>query len=173
VPEDRPPTSLGGRRDRQAAAAAPAAAPAEPQAASGAPAAPGADAAALEPQPVPEDRPPTSLGRRRDRQAAAPAPPAADGDISVAPLDATAPGAAAPAVGAVRFPFIQAATFSSEANARAAADRLRAAGVTAEIRRDGSVWRVLAGPVSSAAEQASVLEKVKGLGYSDAYPVRG
>jgi hypothetical protein len=202
VAEDRPPTSFGRRRQAaeptppaepdaaaEAALAAPSAeAPpaaqpetpaAEPLSAVTDPAAGAAplpaDAALADPQPMAEDAPPTSFGRRRPRAdaAAEPLPAPAEGeDISVAPLDGAAPAAAPEPASTIRFPFIQAAAFGTEANANAAADRLRGAGVTAEVRNAGSVWRVLAGPVGSAAEQASLLAKVKGLGYSDAYPVR-
>jgi cell division septation protein DedD len=101
----------------------------------------------------------------------------ATGDVSVAPLDTPSVEAAAAPAAAIRYPFIQVAGFGTEANAKAAADRLIAGGVSALVTRTPSggtvVWRVLAGPVNSAAEQAAVLEKVKGLGFNDAYLVRG
>jgi hypothetical protein len=189
VPEDRPPTSFGRR---QPAAAATGTGPVETPAGTGAEATPlaaGAEAAPVaEPQPVPEDRPPTSFGRRR------PAPPpeapseplAAGGDITVAPLDGAAPeAAAAPEAPAaadqpdepLSRPFVQAAIFGTEANAETAAEALRAAGLTAEVRAatEGGTtfWRVLVGPAGSVAERDAMLETVRGLGYGDAYAVRG
>ena len=186
VPEDAPPTSFGRRRPPPAAApeaaddlAAPAAGPAGPAG----PAAAADPAAAAEPQPVPEDAPPTSFGRRRAAAAAGatvgPAGPAG-GDISVAPIDGAAPAAAAaaaPAAAPLDRPYIQAAIFGAEAGANSVAERLRGAGLTASVRRtdvSGTIyWRVIAGPAANAAERAEILGKVKELGYSDAYPVRG
>lgn len=187
VPEDAPPTSFGRRRQAAPAPVAPADAVAEdapvaaPEAAAATVAPSGEGEAPLsalttDPQPVAEDAPPTSFGRRRPRPAADDAAAAttatAVDDITTAPLEATASATTAPAT-AIRFPFIQAAAFGTEANANTAAEQLRAAGIAVEVRQSGSVWRVLAGPVASAAEQASVLENVRRLGYRDAYPVRG
>jgi rare lipoprotein A len=175
VPEDAPPTSFGRRR----AAPAPVA---EAPAAEGeaAPEAAPLDAMAAEPQPVPEDRPPSSFGRQRPRQNAEDgATPATPGDITVAPLDGAAPEAAAeaPPAAALERPYVQAAIFGTEANANVAADGLRAAGLSATVKETTSngttYWRVLAGPAASVADRDALLEKVKGLGYRDAYPVRG
>jgi rare lipoprotein A len=139
-------------------------------------------------QPVPEDAPPTSFGRRTNRAgaaAAADAPLAAPGEleeIAVETLDgsaaaspATGPATApAPASGTIQRPFIQAATFGSEANANAAADKLRAAGLSASVRQNGAnAWRVLVGPATTAAGQSDLLGRVRAAGYSDAFPVAG
>jgi cell division protein FtsN len=156
-------------------------------------------AAADQPVAVAEEASPSSFGKRPrsapvvvDASTEPAAEGAATGHVSVAPLDGgSAPAAAEPATaqaapaaapaasGGIRFPFVQAASFGTEENAKAAADRLNAGGVQALVSRTttasgGNVkWRVLAGPLGSAAEQAAVLEKVKGLGFRDAYLVRG
>ncbi len=147
-----------------------------------------AGAALAEPVAVPEDAPPTSFGKRQRRtppvvvstETEAAAQGVTTGDISVAPLGGAAAGAATasqPGPDSIKFPFIQAASFGTEANAKAAVDRLTSGGVAALATRtltgNKAVWRVLAGPVGSAAEQAAVLEKVKRLGFRDAYVVRG
>jgi hypothetical protein len=192
VPEDAPPTSFGRRRPRPApadaaAAAAAAEAEAELPAADAAAAAPEAtpeaaplDATAAEPQPVPEDRPPTSFGPRRPRRSAPDAaPPGAAEDITVAPLEGAQPeaAAAAPPVGGLELPYIQAAIFGTEANANTAAEGLRDAGLSVTVRKTTSngteYWRVLVGPAADVAERDAMLEQAKALGYLDAYPVRG
>jgi cell division protein FtsN len=32
-------------------------------------------------------------------------------------------------------------------------------------------WRVIVGPVTSASERGTVLKKIQGIGFADAYPV--
>jgi cell division septation protein DedD len=66
--------------------------------------------------------------------------------------------------------------FSQEANAEGTAATLRDAGIVPAVREQDSngktVWRVLVGPVASAADRAALLEKVRGLGFADAYVIR-
>ena len=139
----------------------------------------------LEPQPVPEEQSPSSFGRR-NRRAAEPAiaagtAEAASGDVTTAPLDATDESAAAPAPAAPAGPalqnFVQAGTFSSEENAKSAAETMTSGGLPATIRRQrggsGDYWIVLVGPATAQAEGNEMLEKVKSLGYPDAFFVRG
>jgi cell division septation protein DedD len=89
---------------------------------------------------------------------------------------APAPPASAPApapVSTLEKPFIQIGIFSVEANANATADRLRADGLSSRVLAQNSqgrsFWRVLVGPAPNATDRAAVLNKVKGLGFTDAY----
>ncbi len=72
-------------------------------------------------------------------------------------------------------PFIQIGIFSVEANANATADRLRGDGLSAKVLAQSSqgkpFWRVIVGPAPSAADRSIVLDKIKGLGFPDAYAV--
>lgn len=72
-------------------------------------------------------------------------------------------------------PFIQIGIFSRIENAEFAGLELRDNGVVPEIRETQSnekrFWRVLVGPAQNRTEQSALLEKVKALGYSDAYAV--
>ncbi len=73
-------------------------------------------------------------------------------------------------------PFVQIGIFSVEDNANAARDRMRAAGLPADIRQgrveDRHFWRVVIGPAHTEAARADVLRQVRGMGFADAYPVR-
>lgn len=179
VPEEDSPSSFGRRRNRAPQAVAPA-----EDNAGGA-----EDAAEQAVQPVPETQSPSSFGRRSQRRnRASQASPdvatnAAAGDVTSAPLDATASSAegAAPAspqaASALQRSYLQAGTFATEANANAAAQKLRAEGLNASVRQqkteNNTLWRVVVGPASAQAEQRQMLEKLKRLGYRDAFPVRG
>jgi rare lipoprotein A len=81
-----------------------------------------------------------------------------------------------PAAGAtIKRPYVQIGIFSVEANARKAADQMQKAGMAATVKPDKSgnktFWRVIIGPVGSAAERDAMAAKVKGLGYPDSYAV--
>lgn len=121
----------------------------------------------------------TALIEETTESAAAP-------EVETAPLDPVASAAAAAITAAemakpepsaapsvLQNPYIQVGLFSQETNARAAADRLRDAGIVPEIRGqksgDTTLWRVFIGPVSSAGDQAALLEQVRELGYADAF----
>jgi cell division septation protein DedD len=138
------PASRPGRTSAPAAEAAPAAAPAAAEA----PAAP-----APAPTPAPAEAPAT---------AAAPAPTAPAATASQAPL---AGGS-----------FIQVGIFSQQSNADGTAATLRDAGIVPAVREQDSngktVWRVLVGPVATAADRAALLDKVRELGFADAYVIR-
>lgn len=90
------------------------------------------------------------------------------------PAQAAATPAAAPATSLSR-PFIQVGIFSQEANANAAADRLRAGGIVPTVRSGNSggneFWRVVVGPAASETERSSLLGTVQGQGFADAYAV--
>lgn len=85
---------------------------------------------------------------------------------------AAAPRATAPAARSGRN-LIQIGIFSVEANAKGAADQLKAAGATAQVRKEESqgksFWSVVAGPAENAAGRDALMTKVKGLGFKDAY----
>lgn len=87
---------------------------------------------------------------------------------SPAPAEATAPTSST-----LRNPFIQIGLFGEQANASAAAASLRQAGIVPTVSEgenaNGSFWRILVGPVSTADDQAELLAQVKSLGYSDAF----
>lgn len=72
-------------------------------------------------------------------------------------------------------PYVQAATFTVEANAKEAASQLSSAGLSASLKKQDSngktAWRVLVGPAASAEERTDLLGRVKDAGYSDAYIV--
>lgn len=106
------------------------------------------------------------------------APLAAAEAIDVAPIAEVAPAAEVAAV-AVPTPSggsarVQIGIFSVEANAKRAADTLKAGGVSAEMRKDESngkvFWSVIA---SGDGGSKALLAKVKGLGFEDAYVVSG
>ena len=70
-------------------------------------------------------------------------------------------------------PYIQIGIFSIEANARNTAEKLRADGMLANVLAQNSngraFWRVTVGPAPTEADRAAVLDKVKALGFTDAY----
>ncbi len=103
---------------------------------------------------------------------AAPAP-AATSAPAPAPQPSAAPAASAPALSGGSF--IQIGIFSVEQNAQNAAESLRVSGIVPNVREqtsgDNTYWRVLVGPVTSAADRSALLEKVRDLGYADAYVI--
>ncbi|SIO00754.1 SPOR domain-containing protein [Vannielia litorea] len=115
--------------------------------------------------------------------AAAPIAPAAAGlatpEISAAPLGATAAAATAPAPKAAGPKpsggknYIQIGIFSVEDNANRTAANMRKAGVVPTVYEQQSAgktfWRVVIGPAHSAADRQVLLEKVKAMGFQDAY----
>lgn len=70
-------------------------------------------------------------------------------------------------------PYIQIGTFSVEANANSAADRLRKNGMAADVLSaksgDKNVWRVVVGPAATRADRKALLQDVKDLGFQDAF----
>jgi len=83
--------------------------------------------------------------------------------------------APAPAPGGLDKPFIQIGIFNVEANANQVTELLRNSGIIPTIRPFTSegkeYWRVLVGPVTSAAERRQIIARVRGLGFEDAYSV--
>ncbi len=104
--------------------------------------------------------------------------PAPDLDTTTraAPTTQTAPDPGAPA-SSLDKPFIQVGIFSVEQNARNTATTLREAGMVPTLKtqsRDGKAyWRVLVGPSQNAEERATLLDTIRGTGFSDAYAVDG
>lgn len=92
-----------------------------------------------------------------------------------AATSAPAPSAPEPVRSNLDKPFIQIGIFSVEANATRTAQQMRSAGLIPTIKRGESsgkpFWRVVVGPASNASERTSLLKKIKGEGFSDAYAV--
>lgn len=89
------------------------------------------------------------------------------------PATATAPAAPTPRIDR---PFVQIGIFSVEQNAVNARAQMLAAGLSAEIRRgrvgENDFWRVVVGPATSTTERGQFLQRVRGLGFADAYAVQ-
>ncbi len=72
-------------------------------------------------------------------------------------------------------PYIQVGIFNREANAEVAANQMRTAGmvptVLAQESNGKAFWRVIVGPATTSSERKSLQDKIKEVGYSDAYPV--
>ncbi len=92
---------------------------------------------------------------------------------SVTPAPVPTPSVAPTPTSSLTKPFIQIGIFSVEDNANRTSDRLRSIGIVPTVLRQESqgrvFWRVIVGPASSSTERADLLEKVKGLGFEDAY----
>ena len=121
---------------------------------------------------APEDIEETSLDPIASAAAAIDAAenkPAATADASPAPK----PAPAAKPASALSKPYIQLGIFSVQANANKTAANMRKSGLQSVVKEQtGSgktYWRVLVGPAGSSAERASMLKKIKGIGFSDAY----
>ncbi|MCG6901542.1 MAG: SPOR domain-containing protein [Rhodobacter sp.] len=98
------------------------------------------------------------------------APAVASATPAAAPVKPAAP---APTASRLDKPFIQIGLFSVEENANNTGAALRNAGILPTVKRGESrgktYYRVTVGPANTASERASVLKKIKGLGYTDAY----
>ncbi len=143
-------------------------APAEPPAAEGDA---GAEAAAGEVQTATLD-PIAAASQALDAAESKPSVPAS----ALIPATTSKPARPAPAPAAsISKPFLQIGIFSVEGNATEAATALRRAGMMPTVKEGKmsgkTFWRVLVGPATSAAERGTLLKKIKGLGFSDAYAV--
>jgi rare lipoprotein A len=91
---------------------------------------------------------------------------------AVAPAPAPKP-APKPQPSKLEKPFIQIGIFSVQDNADRTGATLRKAGIVPTVLKQESrgktFWRVIVGPAGSAGERATLLKKIKGLGYADAY----
>lgn len=72
-------------------------------------------------------------------------------------------------------PFLQVGIFSVEANANRTASQMRAEGMVPTIRKGETAgkpfWRVIVGPAGTSAERRNLLDKIRKVGFTDAYPV--
>lgn len=72
-------------------------------------------------------------------------------------------------------PYVQIGIFSVQSNAQKTADQMTAAGLAPLIKKTTSgsktFWRVLVGPASSKSGLSSMIKKVHGTGFTDAYAV--
>lgn len=106
---------------------------------------------------------------------------------AAAAIEASAPAAQQPAppapsaapkpkTSSLDKPYIQIGIFSVEANAKRAADQMRAAGMVPTVRQESTngkpFWRVVVGPAQSKSERTALLDQVKSTGFSDAYAVK-
>lgn len=93
----------------------------------------------------------------------------------VKPTPAPKPVAAPKSLSSLTKPFIQIGIFSVESNANKTADNMRKAGMIPIVKKQTSrgktFWRVLIGPAGSKSERATLLKKIKGVGFADAYAV--
>ncbi len=141
-------------------------------------------AAAQEPQAQPEPREQRGLlGLFSRRQPEAAPVVAASPGAALIPLPDEPAAAAAPppatasvsVISTLERPFVQIGIFSVESNATNARSQMQAAGLGAEIRRgranDREFWRVVVGPASDAAARGQMLERVRTMGFTDAYAV--
>lgn len=91
-------------------------------------------------------------------------------------IAAAPPAATQPAASQLDRPYIQIGIFSVEQNAINSRAQMRSAGLNADIRRgrvgENQFWRVVVGPASTSAERRTILQRVRGLGFADAYAVR-
>lgn len=89
------------------------------------------------------------------------------------PAPAPKPAAAPKSSSSLTKPFIQIGIFSVESNASQTAANMRGAGMVPIVKKQSSsgktFWRVLIGPAGSKSERATLLKKVKGVGFADAY----
>lgn len=69
--------------------------------------------------------------------------------------------------------FVQVGLFSEESNARDAAETLRANGIVPSVLNTTvsgkPFFRVVVGPVATAADRADLVDQIRGLGFSDAF----
>ncbi|MEL7259635.1 MAG: SPOR domain-containing protein [Pseudomonadota bacterium] len=105
------------------------------------------------------------------------AAPAAVADIEPTNVAVTAAAATIPkpASSSLDKPFIQIGIFSVEQNAKNTAVAMRQAGMVPTVLAQNSqgkpFWRVIVGPAQSSDERKTLLNKIKGVGFDDAYPV--
>ena len=94
---------------------------------------------------------------------------------SAAPAPAPAPKPAPKSTSGLEKPFIQIGIFSVQANATRTADMMKSAGIVPTIKPGTTsgkpFWRVVVGPAKTSADRGAILQKVKGMGFTDAYAV--
>lgn len=103
---------------------------------------------------------------------AAALPTAAAASPAPSPVPAVAP---APRKSDLDKPYIQVGIFNVEDNAGRTANRMREAGMVPTIFEQSSsgktFWRVVVGPARNGSERTALLDKIKDVGFTDAYVV--
>jgi rare lipoprotein A len=130
-----------------------------------------------EPEPQAAAAPPAQIEQDTLEDVSALAESAIERAEAPQPSSQAAPQSSPPAAeSSLDRPYIQIGIFSVEANAKDAGDQMRAAGMVPMVREGSSqgqaFWRVIVGPARNAAERATLLGKVKELGFADAYAVQ-
>lgn len=101
--------------------------------------------------------------------------PEADAVAPTATALVAAPAAALAPVSALDRPFVQIGIFSIETNATNARNQMQAAGLNAEIRQgranERDFWRVVVGPAGDQGARAQIVQRVRAMGFNDAYAV--
>jgi len=91
------------------------------------------------------------------------------------PAPAEQPAAKPVQASTLEKPYLQIGIFSVEENARNTATAMRQSGMVPTVLKQTSAgktfWRVIVGPASSRSERATLLNKIKGIGFDDAYAV--
>jgi len=104
---------------------------------------------------------------------AATAAPAASAALAATPAKPATKPATKPKPNSLKKPFIQIGIFNIEQNASNTAVSLRGTGILPTVLKQKSsgktFWRVVVGPATSNPERATLLRKIKALGYTDAY----
>ncbi|MGI3165336.1 SPOR domain-containing protein [Pseudooceanicola sp. 200-1SW] len=128
-----------------------------------------------------KDRGSRSADASAGASTAGPLGSAAPAEVTATPLDGPAPAAPAPApvaaaaVSTLDKPYIQLGIFSVQKNAEDTATAMRQRALDVSVLTQQSAgktfYRVIAGPAMSAEERATMLQIVKGAGFTDAYPV--
>ena len=116
-----------------------------------------------------------SLFSRREEPVAAPqVAPATIETAALGPVAAPAP-ASSPAPSTLDRAYVQIGIFSVESNATGAARQMREAGLPVDVRRgragEREFWRVIVGPAADAPTRAGYLQRVRAMGFGDAYAV--
>lgn len=106
-------------------------------------------------------------------EAALAATPTPDAAATAAPTPVARP--APSGASGLEKPYLQIGIFSVEENARNTATAMRQAGMVPTVLEQNTqgkaFWRVIVGPATSASERATLLKKIKGIGFDDAYAV--
>jgi len=109
--------------------------------------------------------------------------PVADAAAAIDEAEATeadagdAPASASPATqpSSLEKPYVQVGIFSVEENARNTATAMRQNGMVPIVKeqtsRGKTFWRVIVGPAADSSERGTLLRKIKGVGFKDAYAV--
>jgi rare lipoprotein A len=136
--------------------------------------APAEEPAPTEAPPAPQAVETTALDPVAGAAAAIEAAEETSAEATPSPQPAASPSPRAPA-SRLEKPFIQIGIFSIEQNAQNTATAMRQNGMVPTVMKQSSqgktFWRVIVGPATSRSERAVLLEKIKGVGFEDAYPV--